>query len=180
MRVPDGSLASRVHTADAATHLTIPSRNRVVTNRPSCPAYPAFIEDREFLETVRLLIGLATSLIAIAAQRLPICCHPRVGGSRKPVDPRNMVQPRDPLPVSQPAHDLIGRVRTHMDGVVGRNQAHAGVEVALNEFRESLSEPFRLPGNELERSAPIPTGNSSHPAATEGAVTIVDEGRLTR
>ncbi len=91
-----------------------------------------------------------------------------------------MVQPRDPAPVSEASNDLIGRVRTNVDGVVGRNQSHAGVEVALNEFRKSLSEPFRLPGNELERAAPIPAGNSSNPAATKRAVTIEYQDRFTR
>ena len=83
------------------------------------------------------------------------------------MDCRDVVQPRDSAPVSEAAYDLIGRVRTNLDGVVGRNQPHDCIEVALNKFRESLSEPFRLPGNELERAAPIPTGNSSDPAATE-------------
>ncbi len=74
-------------------------------------------------------------------------------------------------------YDLIGRVRTNVDDVVGRNHPHARVEVALRQFREPLREPFRLPGNELEGAAPIPAGNSSHPAATERAVTVVYQGR---
>ncbi len=76
------------------------------------------------------------------------------------------------------AYDLIGRVRSNVDDVVGRNQPHARVEVALRQFREPLREPFRLSGNELEGAAPIPAGDSSHPAATERAVAIVNEGRL--
>ena len=87
-----------------------------------------------------------------------------------------MVQPRDPAPVCESACDLIGRVRTNVDDVVGRDQPHACVEVALKKFRESRSEPFRLPRNELKRAAPIPAGNSSHPPATERAVAIVNEG----
>ena len=102
---------------------------------------------------------------------------PRIDGSREPVDSWNRVQPRDPLPVSKPAYNLIGRVCTNVDDVVGRNQPHARVEVALIEFRESFDEAFCLPGNELERTAPIRAGNSSHPAATERTVTVVYQGR---
>ena len=93
---------------------------------------------------------------------------------------RDAVQPRDAAPVPEAECDLIGRVRTHKDDVVGRNQPHARVEVALSQFRESLSEPFRLPGNELERMASVPTGNPSYPFKTECAVAIVNEGRLWR
>ena len=89
-----------------------------------------------------------------------------------------MVQPRDPAPVSKAACDLICRVSTNVNSVVGRNQPHARVEVALNQFREPLGEPFRLSGNELERVAAISTGNSSDPATTERAVTIVNKSRL--
>lgn len=102
---------------------------------------------------------------------------PCIDGLREPMDPWNMVQPCDPVPVSKAAYDLIGRVRTNMDGVVGRNQTHARVEVVLSKFRESFDDAFRLRGNELKRGAPIPAGDSSHPAATERTVTVVYQGR---
>jgi len=90
------------------------------------------------VETVRLLDGLASSVVASAALRLPIGCDMRVEGSRQRVDPWNMVQPRDPAPISKVPYDLIGRVRSNVDGVIGCYQPHARVEVALNESWESL------------------------------------------
>ena len=42
--------------------------------------------------------------------------------------------------------------------------------------RESFGEPRGLPGDELERAAPIATSNPSHPASTERALTVVYQG----
>ena len=96
------------------------------------------------------------------------------------MDSRDVVQPRDFAPVSKPAYDPIGRFRTHVDSAVGCDKPHARVEVALSQLGESFDEAFRLPGNEFERAVAISTVNSSHPAATEGAVTIEHDGRFVR
>ena len=135
-------------------------------------------DDGRLLKNIQWLERLASFVVTFAAQRFPIRRDPRVNGSRDPVDSRNMVQPRDPAPVSKATCDLIGRVSTNVNGVVGCNQPHARVKVALNHFREPFGQPFRLSGNELERVAVIPTSNSSDPATTERAVTIVNESRL--
>ncbi len=131
------------------------------------------------VEPFRLLDALASSVVAFAAPRLPIDGDMRVKGSRQRVDPGNKIQPRDPVPVSKAADDLIGRVRSNVDGVIGCYQPHARVEVALNESWESRREPLRLPGNELERVVPIPSRNPGYTATTERALTIVNDGRLT-
>jgi len=83
-------------------------------------------------------------------------------------------------PVPEAAYDLVGRLRAHVDSAVGCNQPHTRVEVALSQLGESFDEAFRLPSHELERAAPIHSGDSIHPAATEWAVTIEHDGRLTR
>ena len=127
---------------------------------------------------VRLLLGLASFVVAFSGKRLATCRDPRVAGPREPVNSRHPVQPRDPPPKGQPAGDLIGRVRTDVDDVVGGDQPHAGIEVGLIEFRESLGEPFGLPGYEFECSVSIPTTDSRHPFATERAFAVVHEGRF--
>ena len=71
-----------------------------------------------------------------------------------------MVQPRYPATISKAACDLIGRVRSNVDGVIGCYKPHARVEVALNQFWESLCQPFRLPGNELELVVAIHSRNT--------------------
>ncbi len=142
------------------------------------PEYSVPFDNGWMVEPFRLLDALASSVVAFATQRLPIGCDIRVDSSRERVDSWNMVQPCDPAPKSKVACDLIGRVRSNVDGVIGCYQPHARVEVALNESWESLREPLRLPGNELERVVPIPSRNPGYPATTERALTIVNDGRL--
>ena len=127
---------------------------------------------------VRLLLGLASFVVAFSGKRLATCRDPRVAGPREPMNTRHMVEPCNPAPEGQTAGDLIGGVRTDVDDVVGGDQPHAGIEVGLIEFRESLGEPFGLPGYEFECSVSIPTTDSRHPFATERAFAIVHEGRF--
>ena len=88
---------------------------------PFCRQTQRPIENASFTKPVRLSTGIAGTVVAISAQRLPIRRNPCVDGSCERVDSWNMIQPRNPAPVSKAACDLIGRVRANVDDVVGGN-----------------------------------------------------------